>query len=85
MSRHKILLMSIQPLPEEIQSYNTAILLMCVPLPVVTVAALLDWGLHKLYMDKFHPWVELLREIQVIYFSYFTANYLLFNEIRRSR
>ena len=69
MSRHKILLMSIQPLPEEIQSYDTAILLMCVPLPVVTVAALLDWGLHKLYMDKFHPWVELLREIQVIYWS----------------
>ena len=73
--------MSIQPLPEEIQSYDTAILLMCVPLPVVTVAALLDWGLHKLYMDKFHPWVELLREIQVVKLAYCAANHLLFNEL----
>ena len=66
MSRHKILLMSIQPLPEEIQSYDTAILLMSVPLICVTVAALMDWVLHKIYLNKFHPWAELLKETQVI-------------------
>ena len=58
--------MSIQPLPEEIQSYDTAILLMSVPLICVTVAALLDWVLYKLYVNKFHPWAELLKETQVI-------------------
>jgi len=64
-SRHRTLLYSIQPLPEETQSYNTVILLMSVSLPMVTLAALLDWKLNRLYVDRFHPWVGLLEEEQV--------------------
>merc|ERR1719481_2189736 len=64
LSRHKILLYSIQPLPEETESYHTVILLMSVSLPMVTLAALLDWTLHRLYVNKFHPSVGILEETQ---------------------
>ena len=50
----------------------TAILLMAVPAPAVTLCAVADWAVFRLYQDKIHPWVGLLNEVRWIYCEYFT-------------
>ena len=65
-SRHRTLEYSIQPLPEETQSYHTVILLMSLSLPMITLASVLDWTLHRLYVNRFHPWVGILEDTKVI-------------------
>ena len=43
----------------------TAILLMAVSAPAVTLCAVADWAVFRLYEDQIHPRAALLKEVLV--------------------
>jgi hypothetical protein len=65
--RHWTLEPAIGTFQEEKNSYMTAILLMSVPAPAVTLCAVADWALFWLYQDRLHPWASLLKEVRQFY------------------
>ena len=64
--RHWMLEPVIGTFQEEKNSYMTAILLMSVPAPAVTLCAVADWALFRLYQARLHPWVGLLKEVRLL-------------------
>ena len=53
----------------------TAILLMAVPAPAVTLCAVADWAVFRLYQDNIHPWVGLLKEVRQFGSEYVTIDF----------
>eukprot|EP00092_Neocalanus_flemingeri_P080309 GFUD01100156.1.p1 GENE.GFUD01100156.1~~GFUD01100156.1.p1 ORF type:complete len:1047 (+),score=211.36 GFUD01100156.1:131-3271(+) len=61
-ARHHLIQPAIGVFPEEAEAYNRVILLMWLLPSVVTVGAVLDMVLFRLYNTRFHPWSVIIAD-----------------------